>query len=354
MNIDLETGKYAVYGGLFLGGGGGGGLKEGLETLELALSFANSIRLYDPDELPPESTLICASLVGSPASANRFVAPEHYISVYRLFGNNCSKKIDGIITNEMGAQSSANGWVLAAATGLPLVDIPCNGRAHPSGVMGSLCLHEAPEYRSIQACMGGKGEHEVALYAEGKLSAVSNVIRSAASAADGFVTVLRNPISLGYAKKYGAPGALAASIELGRIIMDNLGDPHSIVDKLGGALGARVLGSGVISKLSLATKDGFDLGGLTVDDSCGIDITFWNEYMTAEVKGERLVTFPALIAVLDAQSGLPQSSAMIQKGQRVIVLSVPTNGLRLGRSMFNHSLLVDAEMKIGKELVKYA
>lgn len=187
------------------------------------------------------------------------------------------------------------------------------------------------------------------------MNAVSDVIRAAASAAGGFVTVLRNPVSLERAMEYGAPGALTASIEIGRIIFENLGRPESMVGALRSAVGARTIGSGVISALSLATKGGFDLGELTVDDGQdGMEITFWNEYMIAEAGGERVVTFPSLIAVLDAQSGLPQTSAMVYKGQRVIVLSVPTSGLRLGKSMFNQRILADAERKIGKELIQYA
>ena len=42
--------------------------------------------------------------------------------------------------------------------GIPLIDAPCNGRAHPTGVMGSLNLHRDPNYITTMTCVGGRKE----------------------------------------------------------------------------------------------------------------------------------------------------------------------------------------------------
>ncbi len=164
MIINRETGTWAIYGGALMGCGGGGDIQEGLRILDLALSYAPEIPLLPLTEIDPQAVVLTASLVGSPASKDRYVAPAHYQRVHEIFCEQFPQEIGGIITNEMGAQSSTNGWVLAAMTGLLLIDAPCNGRAHPTGVMGSLGLFDEEGYRSIQVGVGGRGELETEIF----------------------------------------------------------------------------------------------------------------------------------------------------------------------------------------------
>ena len=352
--INAETGRYAVFGGALLGGGGGGYTEEGLRILDMALEFRDEIPLVDIGGIDPEVIILTASLVGSPASENRYVAPQHYRRVYQLFRQGYDGEIGGIITNETGGQSSTNGWMLAAMTGLPLIDAPCNGRAHPTGVMGSLGLAQETGYRSVQAAVGGYAAVETEMIVTGTLEGTSALVRAAATAAGGFVTVLRNPVTAAYVTQHGAVGAMARSIEIGQAICQNLGNGAMVVEALRQTAHLEVLGHGVIGEASLTITDGFDLGTLTV--GCGdsdIELLFWNEFMTAEIDGRRLATFPDLIAILDSESGLPVTSAAARKGQRVYVVYIPRCKLLLGSSMFNRVLLQDAENRIGKELVRY-
>ena len=75
-----------------------------------------------------------------------------------------------------GGEATVNGWLQAAVLGLPLVDLPCNGRAHPTGVMGSMNLHKITDYKTVQACVGGNpetGSHVECFFEE-----VSNIPQS--------------------------------------------------------------------------------------------------------------------------------------------------------------------------------
>ena len=42
----------------------------------------------------------------------------------------------------------------------------------------------------------------------------------------------------------------------------------------------------------------------------GCQLTFWNEYATAEKDGKRLATFPDLIMTINAKTGEPVTTAM--------------------------------------------
>ena len=104
------------------------------------------LRLITIDDLEEDDVLLTASLVGAPNAANQYMTPKDIAKTVEILQKNCDFHIGGIITNEQGGEATVNGWLQAAVTGLPVVDAPCNGRAHPTGVMGSMNLHKIPDY----------------------------------------------------------------------------------------------------------------------------------------------------------------------------------------------------------------
>jgi hypothetical protein len=70
--------------------------------------------------------------------------------------------------------------------------------------------------------------------------------------------------------------------------------------------------------------------------------------MTLEQEGERLGTFPDLIALMDLSTGLPLPSANLQEGQKVLVILVPKGKLILGAGVKDPELLKEAEKVVGK------
>lgn len=85
----------------------------------------------------------------------------------------------------------------------------------------------------------------------------------------------------------------------------------------------------------------------------GLELTFWNEYMTLERAGERIATFPDLITTLAADEARPLSSAGITEGREVFVLHVPRAHLHLGEGMRRPELLRAAEEAVGRPLVPF-
>ena len=88
-----------------------------------------------------------------------------------------SGRLAAVTTNENGGLASVNGWLQAAALGLPLLDCPCNGRAHPTGVMGSLGLHRDPDYMSIAGFAGGSPERYLDGVITGRLTTTAKSVR---------------------------------------------------------------------------------------------------------------------------------------------------------------------------------
>ena len=351
--LDFDTGRNAIYGGWFFGGGGGGIPKGGLDVLENALS-SGKIIVSRMDEFKPEDTIVTASLVGSPSTGKDAVTTEHCRRAYRLFVDSYKSPFNGIISNETGAHSITNGWIAAAVNNLPIVDGACNGRAHPTGVMGAMSLDSKLGYHTLQVAVGGSGEKSLELCTQGSIASTSKLVREASTLSGGFITVLRNPVDAAYVKEHSAVGALTVCAKVGEVFLRNENKPDKLLAELHEMLGCQILCRGLTEDFSLVAKGGFDVGSVKVRNrNRNVEVSFWNEYMTAEDDGQRLATFPDLIALLDANSGLPLCSAQVKNDLKVMVVCVPKENLLLSSTMFDKNLFKPCEEAIGKALVPY-
>lgn len=346
--LDQQSVEFAVYGGAVLGCGGGGWLEDGLQIGRLALEIGLP-ELLTADELADEDVVVAVSLVGAPGAKERFVKPMYYAKALELLRRQLPQPVKGITTNENGAGTTVNGWFQAAVSGLPVIDCPCNGRAHPTGLMGSLNLSEQAGYVSYQAAVGGKGERYIELCIAGALDKAASLVRQASVEAGGLVAVARNPVTAGYARQNGAPGAVQQAMAVGEALLSHRGEAAiaAVVAKLGG----KVVTTGRITAFSMETTGGFDVGKVLIEDK--YELSFWNEYMTLELDGERMATFPDLIMTLDAKTARPMVSASIEQGQEVAVIIAPKENLILSTTMKNKKLLLPIEKIISKTILPF-
>jgi hypothetical protein len=337
---------HAVYGGCILGGGGGGWIEDGLEKAEQAFDFGTP-ELVTIDELADEDYVACVSLVGAPSAKEMYVDTKQLIETVERMKKELDYPLKALMTNENGAATTINGWLQAAAVGLPVIDAPSNGRAHPTGSMGALNLSEVEGYKSIQTYAGGKAEKGVEGTVTGSLDISSTVVRNISVLAGGMVGVCRNPVQVNYIKEHAAVGGISQAIELGKAFLSVPEGPERI-EAVASHLKGRIIHSGKVSKFELKEQGGFDVGLVLVDD---LELTFWNEYMTAEIEGVRKGTFPDLIMTFDAKTGMPIVSAEMKEGLDIAVISVPKENLLLSSTMFNKKLLKGIEPIIQKGII---
>ncbi len=351
MRIDDRTVQAAAYGGALLGGGGGGSIEEGIHLGRLALEVGRP-RLLTLDDVDREDVLVTVSMVGAPSAAEQYVEPIHYVQALQLLMSHLNAPVAGLITNENGGAATLNGWFQSAATGLPVIDAPCNGRAHPTGLMGAMGLNRVAGYLARQAAVGGNpdsGKH-VRLYVEGNLVSIAQLVRQSAVLAGGLVAVARNPVTAAYAQENAAPGAIQQAIEVGQVMLDAT-TPLAAAQRVCDMLGGEIICQARVTGRTFHTKDGFDVGQVWLEG--GYELAFWNEYMTLEQQNRRLATFPDLITTLSAVEPRPMSSADVREGQEVLVLRVPRQHLRLGAGMRQPELFRAAEQATGKKLIHY-
>lgn len=346
----------AVIGGAVLGGGGGGWIPDGLQRARLAVSYGMP-ELVSVDEVPPDALIVTAALVGAPSPQAQFVRPVDFVRAAQVLVERAGIRPGGFIANENGAGGTVNGWLQAAALGVPVLDAPCNGRAHPTGVMGAMGLHRVSGYVSHQAAVGGNPAtgHYLEVHSVGSLLKTAQMTRMASVQAGGLVAVARDPVPVSYVRDHAAPGAISQAVALGQTLL--------AARQRGGAaaaqaaaeyLGGRIVDVGVVESARLAVSGGYDVGAVVVAGRAGRhELTFWNEYMTFDSDGERTATFPDLIATLNARDGMPLASAEIRQDMEVLLLAAPRGRLILGAGMRDPELFLDVERAVGKEVVRY-
>ncbi|MFD8572738.1 DUF917 family protein [Streptomyces sp. NPDC059639] len=333
--------RAAVYGGAILGGGGGGFVERGLRTAELALQVG-APELWTADEFGHDELTATVALVGAPAAPDPLVLPTHLLRALELLRRDLPRPLAAIHTNENGAETTINGWFHSAMTGLPVIDLACNGRAHPSSQMGAMGLHREDDYRTHQGYAGGKPHTYVEGAVSGHLTNTSNVVRRASVESGGWVGVARNPVEIGYAVRNGAPGAISFAIELGhRFLADG---PAGAAEHLGGGTAV----SGTVREYRCEQREGLDVGVVVLDDAAGTTLRFVNEYMTLDLDGERRASFPDLITTFD-EAGQPLASADVTVGARISVLVAPAANLQLSPTMYMPELYTQLEEMLGVE-----
>ena len=105
------------------------------------------------DEVNDESVLVTVAMVGAPSATEQYVEPMYHVQALQLLMTHLDAPVGGLITNENGGAATINGWLQSAVTGLPVVDAPCNGRAHPTSLMGSMGLDGMDGYVSRQVAI---------------------------------------------------------------------------------------------------------------------------------------------------------------------------------------------------------
>ena len=354
IRLDQRHAEAAVLGGAVLGGGGGGSIQDGMERAMTAVRLGSPV-LISLDELNEDDFVLTASAVGAPAAIEKFVRPVDHIRATTLLLEKRPLKLSGIIANENGAGSGVNGWLQAAMLGVPMVDAPANGRAHPTGLMGAMGLHRVKGYISIQAAVGGNPEtgRYLELVVESALQQAANLVRYASIQAGGTVAVARDPVKAAYLRNHAAPGGTTQAIRVGEAILNSRNHgPQAVIKAIVSALSGDIMVQGEVTEVRLETVGGYDVGFLTVTGDKKGEITFWNEFMTLEIESRRMATFPDLITLLSLENGIPVSSSEVKKGQKVGVLVTPRTNLILGEGVRLPETLQEAEKAIGKLLVQ--
>jgi DUF917 family protein len=169
------------------------------------------------------------------------------------------------------------------------------------------------------------------------------------------VAVARNPISAGYVRRNGAPGAIGKTIELGNVLLKNMkSGPKVAYKKIYDHMGVDFIVKGKVDHVLLKREGGLDVGMARLRTrNFSYELTFWNEYMTLERDGIRLATFPDLIMTFDSRTVRPLISAQVREGSELVIIVVLSEQLVLGAGVRDRGLLRRIEKAVGRDILIY-
>lgn len=352
---DVEA---AVKGGSVYAAGGGGWADHG-RMLGYAAVSVGKPELVDIEELEPRDWVATAAAIGAPASTTPWeMRGVDYVKAVKLLEKALGDKISGLMIGQNGKSSTLNAWLPSAILGTKVVDAVGDIRAHPTGDMGSIGMAGSPK-KMIQTAVGGNRDENryIELVVKGATAKISPILRTAADMSGGFIASCRNPLRAKYVRRNAALGGISLALSLGEaIIAAEKKGGSAVIDAIVKATGGTILVKGSVTKKDLVyTKEAFDIGRFVLGEGDkAVTIHTMNEYMAIDdAGGNRLVTFPDVIATLDA-AGQPLSAGQLREGMFVFVLHVPKKVIPLSSSVVDPAVYPPVERAMGIELAKYA
>ena len=351
--LDLHAVHAAVTGGSILAAGGGGWVDHGMLVGTTAVE-SGTPRLATLDEIDPDAMIATVSAIGAPAAKDWQMLPEDYVRALALLIDAVDEPIVGTVTAQNGSSTTCNGWVASAVLGTLVIDAAGDGRAHPTGKMGSFGLAADDDYQTVQAVAGGNRAQNryLEVVTRGTVRHTANVLRTAATESGGFIACARNPLPASFVAAHAAVGAISFALDLGEALLaaEERG-ADAVIDAAVEHLGGAILARGAVRTKELRTEHAFDIGRIEIGE---LELGFVNEYLTAESGGERVATFPDVLATLSTATGRIISIANIAVGDEVAVLHVPKARVPLGDGVREPSVYPEVEAMLGKPLAQYA
>ncbi|WP_329086207.1 MULTISPECIES: DUF917 domain-containing protein [unclassified Streptosporangium] len=322
-------------GAALLGTGGGGDPYIGRLLVEQALRTGpGTITVLDPGELGDDDLVIPTAQMGAPTvMVEKIPRGDEAVTALRALERHLGRRADATMPIECGGINSMIPLLVAAQTGLPVVDADGMGRAFPELQMETFSVYGVPG--SPLALAGENGE-TVIVDTGADNGRMEWLARGLAIRLGGVAHIAEYAMSGADVKRTAVPNTLSLGLRIGRALRearDEHRDPVSaLADTMAGTLydKVRVLFHGKVVDVERRTVAGFARGraALAAFDGNGeLELVFQNENLVARVDGEVRCVVPDLICVLEADTGEPITTEGLRYGQRAVVVGISTPGL---------------------------
>jgi len=321
-------------GATLLGTGGGGDPYIGKMLVERVLGDG-AITILDPDEIADDLFVIPTAQMGAPTvMVEKIPAGTEPTLSLRILEEHLGRSADATMPIECGGINSMIPLVVAAETGLPVVDADGMGRAFPELSMETFAVYGV--HGSPLALAGERGERVIIDTGDDdrqmewlaraitiRLGGVGHIAEYAMTGAD--------------VKRTAVPRTLSMALALGRAIRLAREEKRSPFEAIEQCLAStlyqhvRTLFEGKVVDVDRRTTDGFAKGvariAPTDDGDDELEIRFQNENLIALRNEEMVAIVPDLICVVDSDSAEPITTEGLRYGQRVRVLGISTPDL---------------------------
>jgi DUF917 family protein len=306
-----------------LGTGGGGDPYLGKLLAEAAITRHGPITVVTIEEVPPDAVVVPVAMLGAPTvSQEKLPNGTETLTALRALEEATGLTATHLVPIEIGGMNSLIPLVLAAETGLPVVDGDGMGRAFPEAQMVLPTLAGIPT--SPMAVADDKGNTMVLrttsnLWAERIARAACVATGCSVYTADTMMTGAQLPDGL-------VAGTITLAQQLGATVRTARAAHADPAKAVASMVEGVHLATGKVVDVHRATTGGFARGTATIAGTgTELRLSFQNEYLLAERDGQPVATTPDLICVLETDTGEPITTESMRYGNRVTVLGIPTD-----------------------------
>jgi DUF917 family protein len=317
-------------GAAVLGTGGGGDPRLGRAMVARALAVGpGEVTVLDVDEVPDDAFVVPVAGMGAPTISNEKIPSiDAPVAALRAIERHLGRKADAVVPVEVGGMNSMVPLLVAAQTGLPVIDGDGMGRAFPELQMKTFAAYGVP---GSPMSLAGVGGETVIIDTGADNHRMEWLARGVTMRLGGAAQITEFTMTGTQLKDTAVRGSLTLAMRIGRALREARAEHRDPMEALAETIAAtdykhmRVLFRGKVIDVERLTDGGFVRGRATVSAFQGgsqLEIIFQNEHLTATRDGRMLCTVPDLICVLDIESGEAITTESMRYGQRVAVIGI--------------------------------
>lgn len=318
-------------GATLLGTGGGGDPYIGQKLVERVLGDG-AITVLDPQDLADDFFVIPTAQMGAPTvMVEKIPAGTEPTLALRTLEEHLGRVADATMPIECGGINSMIPLIVAAETGLPVVDADGMGRAFPELSMETFAVYGV--HGSPLALAGERGE-KVIIDTGDDDRQMEWLARAITIRLGGVGHIAEYAMTGADVRHTAVPRTLSMALALGRAIRvareEHRSPFEAIADTLATTLypHVRELCVGKVVDVERRTTDGFAKGRAVIAPRGAeheqFEILFQNENLIARRDGRLVAIVPDLICVVDHETAEPITTEGLRYGQRVRVLGIST------------------------------
>jgi len=324
-DIDVQD---MARGAVLLGAGGGGDPYVGELYLRNQLVEGRCPKVIKASELADDAFVLSIAGVGAPTViVEHLVSTNTFLRLLEASETFYGRKVDALISAEIGGLNSMFPLALGARAGIPVVDAEGMGHAFPHLEMTTFGVYGVSATPSVLMDDSGNVVHVRTTTNRIAEDVVRAVCFSLGSMIFGSFYAMTGK----QAKQFAVHDTVSHTLEIGRRIRqarDSQSDPVTglleFLNVPAEGRHARELFNGRIVDVVHETRDGWHWGSVQISSNAGLEPEFrvdiQNEYLVARHHGRTVTVVPDLITILDAESAEPLTAEMLSYGQRVRVL----------------------------------
>ncbi|MBS0621750.1 MAG: DUF917 domain-containing protein [Verrucomicrobia bacterium] len=305
--LHLEDLEPLARGASILGSGGGGCPRIKMLQAKSAMKRYGPVRLLALEELADDALVVPVATMGAPlVGIEQLPSGKEVEQLIDLIEEKMGRKVDALVTAEVGGGNLFTPFAAAAKRGIPVLDADPIGRAFPELQMTTCHLCGiSPSPLFMVDCLGNK------LCVEAQNAMAAEKIARQVAVAMGMRAHIAIYLMRGSeAKKTLIPKSISRALALGREL------------KLG-----KRLAMGQIIDVDQRLEGGFLRGSFTLGEEGGkkVVVEYQNEYLVARRGGGIIGCTPDILTLLEQETFDPIPSERLRYGLRgeLILLEAP-------------------------------